>query len=172
MTINERIRTLRKQKGLTQTELGDKIGLKKSAISKLESDGNSVTDQNIRLISEAFGVNPAWLRTGEGKAQVDEEEAFIQRMIDRYQMEGLDATIIRAYLTLTREQRQNIRSAIQPLIDKCKGQTDGEAARKRAEQQAEEEAVAQFLTEYRARRQENSSTTPATPATAETEKRA
>lgn len=172
MTINERIRTLRKQKGLNQKEFGAKIGLKQSAASWIEQDGNAVTDQNIRLISEAFGVNPAWLRTGEGKAQVDEEEAFIQRMIDRYQMEGLDATVIRAYLTLTREQRQNIRSAIQPLIDKCKGQTDGEAARKRAEQQAEEEAVAQFLTEYRARRQENSSTTPATPATAETEKRA
>ena len=172
MTINERIRTLRKQKGLTQAEFGKKIGIGQAGVSKLEQEGNVVVEQNIRLISEAFGVNPAWLRTGDGKAQVDEEEAFIQRMIDRYQMEGLDATIIRAYLTLTREQRQNIRSAIQPLIDKCKGQTDGEAARKRAEQQAEEEAVAQFLTEYRARRQENSSTTPATPATAETEKRA
>lgn len=172
MTINERIRTLRKQKGLTQAEFGKKIGIGQAGVSKLEQEGNVVVEQNIRLISEAFGVNPAWLRTGVGKAKVDEEEAFIQRMIDRYQMEGLDATVIRAYLTLTREQRQNIRSAIQPLIDKCKGQTDGEAARKRAEQQAEEEAVAQFLTEYRARRQENSSTTPATPATAETEKRA
>ena len=155
MTINERIRTLRKQKGLNQKEFGAKIGLKQSAASWIEQDGNSVTDQNIRLISEAFGVNPAWLRTGEGKAQVDEEEAFIQRMIDRYQMEGLDATVIRAYLTLTREQRQNIRSALQ-----------------RAEREAEEEAVARFRAEYRARKQESSSTTPATPATAETEKRA
>ena len=172
MTINERIRTPRKQKGLTQAEFGKKIGIGQAGVSKLEQEGNVVVEQNIRLISEAFGVNPAWLRTGEGKAQIDEEEAFIQRMIDRYQMEGLDATVIRAYLTLMREQRQTIREALQPLIDKCRGQSEGEAARKRAEQQAEEEAVARFRAEYRARKQESSSTTPATPATAEAEKRA
>ena len=169
MTINERIRTLRKQKGLTQTELGDKIGLKKSAISKLESDGNSVTDQNIRLISEAFGVNPAWLRTGEGKAQVDEEEAFIQRMIDRYQMEGLDATVIRAYLTLTREQRQTIREALQPLIDKCRGVAPDPEREAREEI---ERKVAAYRAELEAEKKGSSASTPATPATDTSEKRA
>lgn len=169
MTINERIRTLRKQKGLTQTELGDKIGLKKSAISKLESDGNSVTDQNIRLISEAFGVNPAWLRTGEGKAQIDEEEAFIQRMIDRYQMEGLDATVIRAYLTLTREQRQTIREALQPLIDKCRG---GAPDPEREAREEIERKVAAYRAELEAEKKGSSASTPATPATDTSEKRA
>ena len=169
MTINERIRTLRKQKGLTQTELGDKIGLKKSAISKLESDGNSVTDQNIRLISEAFGVNPAWLRTGEGKAQIDEEEAFIQRMIDRYQMDGLDATVIRAYLTLTREQRQTIREALQPLIDKCRG---GAPDPEREAREEIERKVAAYRAELEAEKKGSSASTPATPATDTSEKRA
>lgn len=169
MTINERIRTLRKQKGLTQTELGYKIGLKKSAISKLESDGNSVTDQNIRLISEAFGVNPAWLRTGEGKAQIDEEEAFIQRMIDRYQMEGLDATVIRAYLTLTREQRQTIREALQPLIDKCRG---GAPDPEREAREEIERKVAAYRAELEAEKKGSSASTPATPATDTSEKRA
>ena len=169
MTINERIRTLRKQKGLTQTELGDKIGLKKSAISKLESDGNSVTNQNIRLISEAFGVNPAWLRTGEGKAQIDEEEAFIQRMIDRYQMEGLDATVIRAYLTLTREQRQTIREALQPLIDKCRGVAPDPEREAREEI---ERKVAAYRAELEAEKKGSSASTPATPATDTSEKRA
>ena len=169
MTINERIRTLRKQKGLNQKELGAKLGMGQAAISWIEQDGNTVTDQNIRLISEAFGVNPAWLRTGEGKAQIDEEEAFIQRMIGRYQMEGLDATVIRAYLTLTREQRQTIREALQPLIDKCRG------APPDPEREAREEIerkVAAYRAELEAEKKGSSASTPATPATDTSEKRA
>lgn len=169
MTINERIRTLRKQKGLNQKEFGAKIGLKQSAASWIEQDGNAVTDQNIRLISEAFGVSPAWLRTGEGKAQVDEEEAFIQRMIDRYQMEGLDATVIRAYLTLTREQRQTIREALQPLIDKCRG---GAPDPEREAREEIERKVAAYRAELEAEKKGSSASTPATPATDTSEKRA
>lgn len=169
MTINERIRTLRKQKGLTQAEFGKKIGIGQAGVSKLEQEGNVVVEQNIRLISEAFGVNPAWLRTGEGKAQIDEEEAFIQRMIDRYQMEGLDATVIRAYLTLTREQRQTIREAIQPLIDKCRGVAPDPEREAREEI---ERKVAAYRAELEAEKKGSSASTPATPATDTSEKRA
>lgn len=168
MTINERIRTLRKQKGLTQAEFGKKIGIGQAGVSKLEQEGNVVVEQNIRLISEAFGVNPAWLRTGEGKAQVDEEEAFIQRMIDRYQMEGLDATVIRAYLTLTREQRQTIREALQPLIDKCRG---GAPDPEREAREEIERKVAAYRAELEAEKKGSSASTPATPATDTSEKR-
>lgn len=169
MTINERIRTLRKQKGLTQAEFGKKIGIGQAGVSKLEQEGNVVVEQNIRLISEAFGVNPAWLRTGEGKAQIDEEEAFIQRMIDRYQMEGLDATVIRAYLTLTREQRQTIREALQPLIDKCRG---GAPDPEREAREEIERKVAAYRAELEAEKKGSSASTPATPATDTSEKRA
>lgn len=162
MTINERIRTLRKQKGLNQKEFGAKIGLKQSAASWIEQDGNAVTDQNIRLISETFGVNPAWLRTGEGKAQIDEEEAFIQRMIDSYQMEGLDATVIRAYLTLTREQRQTICEAFQPLIDKCRGVAPDPEREAREEI---ERKVAAYRAKLEAEKRGSSASTPHIPAT-------
>ena len=162
MTINERIRAIRKQESLTQAEFGKKIGLKQSAVSWIEQGGNPVTDQNIRLISEAFGVNPAWLRTGEGKAQIDEEEAFIQRMIDRYQMEGLDATVIRAYLTLTREQRQTIREALQPLIDKCRGVAPDPEREAREEI---ERKVAAYRAELEAEKKGSSASTPPIPAT-------
>lgn len=38
MTTGERIRSRRKELGLTQEELGQRIGLKKAAISKFEKD--------------------------------------------------------------------------------------------------------------------------------------
>ena len=36
MKIGDKIRMLRKQKGLTQTELGEKLGVKTNAVSKWE----------------------------------------------------------------------------------------------------------------------------------------
>ena len=50
MSINRRIKELRKSLGLNQSDFGARIGLKNSAISKLEQDGNTVVDQNKRII--------------------------------------------------------------------------------------------------------------------------
>ena len=118
MSINERIRELRKQAHFTQTDLGNKIGLKKSAISWLENDGNTVTDQNIHLICDAFGVNEHWLRTGEGPQKVDEEEAFVKKMVQRYQMKGFEENVIRAWLSLSPEQRDSILCSAWSLVQR------------------------------------------------------
>ena len=41
-TINQRIKELRKSQHLSQEEFGKKIGLKNSAVSKMEQDGSTV----------------------------------------------------------------------------------------------------------------------------------
>ena len=64
--INERISILRKELGLTQDEFGDQIGIKKSAVSKLENGTNNLTDGMYKLILRTFNVNPSWLELGEG----------------------------------------------------------------------------------------------------------
>ena len=65
-TINERVALLRKELGLTQDEFGERIGIKKSAVSKLENGTNNVTDGTYKLILRAFNVSPLWLELGEG----------------------------------------------------------------------------------------------------------
>ena len=49
MTINERIKIIRENEKLTQTTFGEKIGLKKSAVSQMEK-GTSVNPRVIQLI--------------------------------------------------------------------------------------------------------------------------
>lgn len=65
--MNERIKKLRKYLHLTQDEFGEKLGVKKSAVSKIEKGENGVTDQMIKLMKKELGVNENWLRTGEGE---------------------------------------------------------------------------------------------------------
>lgn len=72
--MNKRIRELRKALDLSQKEFADKIGLKQNAISYMEKDGSTVTEQNIKTICSQFSVNENWLRTGDGKMFLENEK--------------------------------------------------------------------------------------------------
>ncbi|WP_368044644.1 helix-turn-helix domain-containing protein, partial [Bittarella massiliensis (ex Durand et al. 2017)] len=47
--MNDRIRQLRKALGLSQQEFAARIGRKQSAVSYLEKNGSTATEQNITL---------------------------------------------------------------------------------------------------------------------------
>lgn len=60
--IGSRILELRKQAGLTQQELANKIGYKsKSAINKIELGLRDVSQSKIVLFANALNVSPAYL---------------------------------------------------------------------------------------------------------------
>lgn len=72
MTQGERIKELRKYLDLTMEKFGERLGVGKTAISKLENNERNLTDQMAISICREFNVNETWLRTGEG-------EMFIQK---------------------------------------------------------------------------------------------
>ena len=65
--MNERIKQLRKELGLTLDKFGEKIGVGKTAISKIENGDRSVTDQMFKSICREFNVREEWLWNGEGE---------------------------------------------------------------------------------------------------------
>ena len=69
--MNERINMIRKKLGLTLDKFGDKLGVSKQAISRIEHGVSNVTEQMIKSICREFNVNETWLRTGEGEMFVD-----------------------------------------------------------------------------------------------------
>lgn len=71
--MNNRIRELRKVLGLSQKEFGEKIGLKQNAVSYMEKNGSTVTEQNIKSICLQYSINEEWLRNGSGKMFLDNE---------------------------------------------------------------------------------------------------
>ena len=66
MTHGERLREIRKTLNLTLEKFGEKLGVGKTAISKLEKGENSITDQMMLSICREYNVNENWLRTGGG----------------------------------------------------------------------------------------------------------
>lgn len=71
MEIGKRIKMLRNSIGLTQDELGEKLGVKKAAIQKYESGGIiNLKIETINKLAEVFEVTPAYIM---GWDKFDEE---------------------------------------------------------------------------------------------------
>lgn len=67
MTTGEKIKQQRKALGLTQTELGEKLGVQKNAVSKWETGRvDDIPGSKIRAMAELFGVSPSYLIDGDG----------------------------------------------------------------------------------------------------------
>lgn len=75
MTINERVKEVRKLEELTMESFGSKLGVGRSAISNLENNKRNVTDQMIKSICREFGYREEWLRDGiePKKPEIDED---------------------------------------------------------------------------------------------------
>ena len=82
MTQGERVKKIRKSLGLTTEKFGEKLGIQRSAVSKIENGRCSLTDSNIKAIHREFNVDYIWLTTGEGEMFVDSDDEF-RKKIDR-----------------------------------------------------------------------------------------
>lgn len=65
-TLQERLIHARKQKQMSQAQLGKAIGKSQSAIAALET-GRNKASTDIAKIANALGVSAIWLETGQGE---------------------------------------------------------------------------------------------------------
>ena len=78
MTEGERIKQIRTNAQMTQTEFAKKIGVSQPAIAKIENNGvNNVTEQMRRSICREFNIDPIWLATGDGEPTIDQSVELI-----------------------------------------------------------------------------------------------
>lgn len=61
MTFNEKIKTLRKEKGMSQEQLSRELSITLRAYSRLEADGNTPNYANFLRIADFFGVSLDYL---------------------------------------------------------------------------------------------------------------
>lgn len=102
MTTGEKIRLLRKQHHMTQTELGDRLGVQKNAVSKWECGRvEDIPSGKLRLMAQLFEVPVSYLveddaalealvqnlhfRSGDNDPQLDD----LLRLSSRLNAQGL-----------------------------------------------------------------------------------
>lgn len=103
MTQGERVKWVRKTLGLTLEKFGEKVGVQKSAISKIENGENGITDQMCKSICREFNVSDEWLRDGTGDIFVDlSKERQLARFFGEVQIdEGFKKRFVSALSTMT-----------------------------------------------------------------------
>lgn len=67
MGCGERVKQIRKNKGMTLEKFGERVGVTKQTVSRIENGVNALTEQMLLSVCREFDVNEQWLRTGEGE---------------------------------------------------------------------------------------------------------
>nr|DAT51975.1 MAG TPA: helix-turn-helix domain protein [Caudoviricetes sp.] len=120
--MGERVRELRKALGLSGERFGEKIGVKKSAVSKIESGLVGLSEQNILAICREFNVNEEWLRYGKGemylKLDREEEIAKLTKELLLEEEDSFKNKLVSALANLSKEQWEVLSSIAEQLVKK------------------------------------------------------
>ncbi|MCD7962983.1 MAG: XRE family transcriptional regulator [Rikenellaceae bacterium] len=65
--MESRLRQIRKEFNMTQDQLGEILGVKKSTLSMIETGKSSLSKRNKQILIQKLNINPNWLDSGEGE---------------------------------------------------------------------------------------------------------
>lgn len=130
MKMGERIRCLREASGLTQEELGDKLGVQKSAIVKYEKGRvENIKRSTIKTMSEIFGVSPCFLMgfdDDEEQVKHVAEEVTLLQSIQRHWGQGA-VKILELYNTLNDDGKKKAVGQLEDLSEIPKYRKDDDS---------------------------------------------
>lgn len=65
--MNDRIKQIRKESQLSQSEFGKRIGVSRDVIANLENGRVAISDTLLDHLCEIYGVNEEWVKNGSGE---------------------------------------------------------------------------------------------------------
>lgn len=123
--MNTRITELRKHLNLSMDSFGSKLGVTRSAISRIESGRVGVSNQIINSICREFNINETWLRTGEGDMFKDlSKNEQVARAISKA-LNTDNEFVLNTFLALA-EMPESVWDDVERFIDKLKSSKDEE----------------------------------------------
>lgn len=118
MSISERIKKIRKSKGLNQAEFGKKLGLSESAICNYESGRRAVSEITIKSICREYNINYNWLKEGIEPMDYDADNAALLEILKKeYNLSDIDIEILSIYITLSKTERDAFNTFIKKIKD-------------------------------------------------------
>lgn len=112
MTQGERVKEIRKALGLTLDKFGEKVGVKKQTVSRIENGVNNVTDQMVLSICREFNVNYDYLMNGEGEMFDDLPQTVLDELCVQYDLDDLDRTLVEMYIEMPEQVRDYLKQEI------------------------------------------------------------
>ncbi len=124
--INERFFELRTALKLTQSEIGEVLGMKKAAVSQIELGRCGLSKRARLILLQTYNVNPDWLDNGIGTMFVEDlkgnEEDLSKFLSDVLQLDDSDIRkkIIMAMAKVPSEYWDAIAGTVETFVDTFK----------------------------------------------------
>ena len=116
-SISERIKQIRKDSNLTQTEFGQRLGAAQNTIATYESGRREPQEVTLTAICREFGVNMEWLKNGTGNPYNDADDD-LARLIG-VMLKGENDTAKKVFKAFAKLSADDWKS-IEKLIDEKK----------------------------------------------------
>lgn len=124
MTQGERVHEIRKSLNLTLEKFGEKLGVGKTAIFKIEKSENSLTDQMVRSICREYNVSYDYLINGEGEMFDDLPQTVLDELCAQYDLSDFDRMLVEMYVELPKELREQAENCIKKFLEKKKKKSE------------------------------------------------
>lgn len=118
MTQGERVKEIRKSLDLTLEKFGEKLGVGKTAISKIEKGERNLTEQMTISICREYNVNYDYLTCGDGEMFDDLPQTVIDELCLQYNLSDSEKAIIELYVSLPEDFRQLLKERTTELLHK------------------------------------------------------
>ena len=103
--MNSRIRKVRRELELTQTEFAGKIGTTANVLTNYETGRRNPSSSVINNICKTFNVNEEWLRTGTGEMFKASPTEVLDALAEEYGLTHGDYVLIEKFVNLKAEKR-------------------------------------------------------------------
>ena len=108
MDIGSRIKKIRKELDLTQTEFAARIGSVQNTVTGYENGRRNPSAPVIALICEKFDVREEWLRNGEGEMFKPKPSDILDQLAYKYKLFNFDYVMIEKFLAMPPDLRRAI----------------------------------------------------------------
>lgn len=112
MTQGERVKEVRKSLNMTLDKFGEKLGVKKAAISAIENGNRNITEQMVKSICREYNVNYDYLLYGTGEKFNDLPQTVLDELCAQYDLDELDKQIVEIYITTPKQLRDSVKEHI------------------------------------------------------------
>lgn len=103
--MNERVKKVRKTLKISQEEFGNKLGVTKASISRIESGINNVTEQMAKSICHEYKVDYLWLTKGIGDMFIDIADTLLDQLVVQYELTLEETELLKDFLSLDKNER-------------------------------------------------------------------
>lgn len=123
-SIGERIRSVRKNLGLSQVEFAKGINISRQQIGLLEKDERTLTDRTLNDMVREYGISRDYILTGEGEMFIDLDKSsevvnYIRDLCENDQEKAeLVIETYKMFIDLSTKDKRIINALVKSLIEK------------------------------------------------------